>query len=216
MNSNFLRNLNINGSYIVKSLLICLIFFLSLLAYVNQGFAQKKEMTAENKAKINAEGKFPKDVNPHDQINDSGELQEKMCLLCHPDVPDPETVESIAEVKFIEDKFKDLKDMCFTCHPEDNHPAGSPLAGVDVPGRTDPPDHLIKPTEEVVGNMESSLEDGLIILPLDPQNGKITCVTCHNPHEKGVLLGPPSVGADTNLRLRNFNKPLCLYCHNVS
>jgi hypothetical protein len=53
----------------------------------------------------------------------------------------------------------------------------------------------------------------LVILPLDANN-TITCVTCPNPHERGVLRGPAGIGADEEKRLRlaTYNE-ICAPCH---
>jgi len=54
-----------------------------------------------------------------------------------------------------------------------------------------------------------------IILPLDA-DGKMTCVTCHNPHQKGVI--PPeraaAKGADSKFRHRLPDK-MCTECHQM-
>jgi hypothetical protein len=54
-----------------------------------------------------------------------------------------------------------------------------------------------------------------IILPL-AKDGKMTCVTCHNPHEKGVIAsGKPSAkGAGSKYRER-LPKILCIECHQM-
>ena len=56
-------------------------------------------------------------------------------------------------------------------------------------------------------------ERRLVSLPLDGDSS-LTCVTCHNPHERGLLKGPAGVGADEEKRLRlaTFNE-ICTPCH---
>jgi hypothetical protein len=55
-------------------------------------------------------------------------------------------------------------------------------------------------------------------IPLD-ENGRITCYSCHNPHEKGLLpnRNPRSVGAESrkaaNHRLRAGEGTACRVCH---
>jgi hypothetical protein len=52
-----------------------------------------------------------------------------------------------------------------------------------------------------------------VILPVD-ENGKLTCITCHNPHEAGAI--PKTLagakGAGEKLRHR-LPKVLCAECH---
>jgi hypothetical protein len=55
-------------------------------------------------------------------------------------------------------------------------------------------------------------------IPLD-EGGRITCYSCHNPHEKGLLPSgnPRSVGAEpkqaANHRVRSREGKLCAACH---
>jgi len=55
-------------------------------------------------------------------------------------------------------------------------------------------------------------------MPLDSR-GRITCFTCHNPHEKGLLpaRNPRSVGAEPkkaiNHRIRAHKGNICVACH---
>ena len=54
-----------------------------------------------------------------------------------------------------------------------------------------------------------------IILPL-AKDGKMTCITCHNPHEKGVIAAdkPSAKGADSKYRER-LPGILCIECHQM-
>ncbi len=64
--------------------------------------------------------------------------------------------------------------------------------------------------------MKASEKKFNIILPLN-YKGNITCPTCHNPHERGVL--PPgqasAKGASEKYRLRMAaeNLQICVACH---
>ncbi|MFQ5559675.1 MAG: hypothetical protein ACE5FU_03695 [Nitrospinota bacterium] len=189
-----------------------IVFVLSL---TNPPEALSQKRPGEKLTQINVEGKFPKDINPHDQINDEGELDEQVCILCHQSVPSRDA-EDIEDVTFLFEKFKDLKEMCFTCHPERMHPGGGTFATADPRWKKwGAPNHWVRPTEIVEEKMDSMLSEMEIILPLDPKTEEITCVTCHNPHELGVLRGAANVGADGNLRLRKLNAPICLMCHDL-
>jgi cytochrome c peroxidase len=52
-----------------------------------------------------------------------------------------------------------------------------------------------------------------IVLPLD-QDGKVICVTCHNPHQKGLIpdqrAGATGAGAIHRHRLAGN---MCIKCH---
>jgi len=55
-----------------------------------------------------------------------------------------------------------------------------------------------------------------VTIPLVPRD-RITCSTCHNPHQKGVILYAPSAkGADAPTRLRLPQEQLCIVCHSIS
>ena len=61
-------------------------------------------------------------------------------------------------------------------------------------------------------NLHAYEEQRMVRLPLD--DGNVTCVTCHNPHERGLLKGAAGVGADeeNRLRLTTINEQ-CTPCH---
>ena len=65
--------------------------------------------------------------------------------------------------------------------------------------------------------MKEFEEQYKVILPLVPR-GKISCATCHNPHELGVQRrSEADAGADSHKRLRisKMNSGICLGCHDA-
>ncbi len=140
-------------------------------------------------------------LNPHDQINDEGELVADVCLYCHFEMPDPLADRGITSVKFVVD---DLKDLCQRCHRDRPHPGGG---WINI-------DHLAKPSKRVRQWIRHSERTRNVVLPLEPDTEKIFCCTCHNPHERGVLRGKYDRGADDDRRLRlGAGFELCGSCH---
>ena len=69
---------------------------------------------------------------------------------------------------------------------------------------------LVVPSEKMSLYLKAG---GRYALPLVPRS-RITCSTCHNPHQEGVIFpGPAAAGADSLHRLRDEN--ICMGCHNV-
>lgn len=140
-------------------------------------------------------------LNPHDQINDEGELMEDICLYCHDELPDPRVDKGIGAVKFVVD---DLKLLCQRCHRNRPHPGGQFMNF----------DHLVTPSPKIkffIGLAEKKYN---VALPLEPGTGRIFCATCHNPHERGVLRGRYNKGADAPQRLRlKSGFQICSGCH---
>lgn len=159
---------------------------------------------------IERKDRVPTGLNPHDQIDDEGYILWNKCLICHPEVPNIKETRSIEDVKL---RFEDdVKQGCFRCHPQRMHPGGE-WVGASLSGTTGAPDHWIRPPDYIEKNIEQSLKEIDVILPLEPRTGKIFCATCHNPHEKGLLVGKPDKGADADWRLRSGGGPICQYCH---
>lgn len=159
-------------------------------------------------------------VNPHDQINDEGEILYEKCLFCHYSVPDIERAKSIDDVTFRFEKHEDLKDICYRCHQERMHPGGAFGAGWMKGGEKNvnwakygAPYHWVKPPKVIAERIKKQLEKYPTILPFDPITEKITCPTCHNPHERGLLPGKAGTGADNDRRLRWFGLAICQMCH---
>ena len=148
-------------------------------------------------------------INPHEQISDEGNILWKKCMICHLETPDIEKAKSIEDVKL---RFSDdMKQMCFRCHPQRMHPGGG-WAG-QLRGLTTAPIHWVKPPDYIAKNIEISLDQYKIYLPMEPVTGKIFCATCHNPHERGLLIGKADYGADYDRRLRSAGGPICTFCH---
>lgn len=147
-------------------------------------------------------------LNPHDQISDEGELNSKVCLVCHTVVPNRRLVRSIDDVQF--NVPGSLNKLCLGCHPWRPHPASSMFHF------SGPNPHLVKPPEEIMERMQASQQKKNMVLPLDPASGEIFCATCHNPHERGVQQDEAADrGADGVFRLRaaDGEDRGCTACH---
>jgi hypothetical protein len=74
---------------------------------------------------------------------------------------------------------------------------------------------LVKPKKRTLEYMMKVQTEKSVIFPLWPRD-RITCSTCHNPHQKGVIsYGPAQAGADAPARLRMPNGTICFGCHNM-
>ena len=118
-------------------------------------------------------------------------MYQKKCLYCHVTVPN---VNAGHEGLRYTDT---LTALCISCHQVGAHPQV---------------DHLVRLSKQKSANLHAYEEKRQVRLPLD--DGSITCVTCHNPHERGLLKGVAGVGADeeNRLRLATYNEQ-CTPCH---
>jgi hypothetical protein len=72
---------------------------------------------------------------------------------------------------------------------------------------------LVTPSAKTLNNMNKAQERLYIILPIVPR-GRITCSTCHNPHQEGVIQRTAAArGAETKGKLRLPD--LCFACHEI-
>ncbi len=136
-------------------------------------------------------------LNPHDQITEDGRMAVKKCLYCHTEKPD-ETQDRYKDVRLI----GDIEMMCQRCHLIRNNHSGNF-------------NHMIKPSAETLARMDAMEKKFNIVLPLS-EDGKLTCVTCHNSHERGVIPveRPGAKGADSVFRHR-LPGILCQECHEM-
>ena len=136
-------------------------------------------------------------LDPHSQLNAWGKIIVEKCLYCHTEKPD-ENRAHYKDVQFI----GDLEVICQRCHVIRGNHAGNV-------------DHMVKPSPKALARMQAMEKEFGIILPLD-ESGQLTCITCHNPHDKGVIQAesPAAKGAGSKYRHRLPGK-LCVECHQL-
>ncbi|MCW8830722.1 MAG: hypothetical protein OQK32_04280 [Gammaproteobacteria bacterium] len=106
--------------------------------------------------------------NIHNLLDEDGKYDEKDCEYCHKEAPDPEK-----KIKRDELEFRlPPENLCWGCH-------------LDAP-HFNALNHRIEPSREMRKRIAASEKKHRIILPLDSEN-KVMCVTCHSPHEPGVI-----------------------------
>ena len=143
-------------------------------------------------------------LNPHDQRAPDGKLREQSCLVCHETVPDMAAARGIQDVDF--NTSGDLSRQCTGCHAVKPHPGGFSFTAQAEP------DHLRVPSAPVAQRMQSMERKNEVVLPLDPNTGKVFCATCHNPHARGVVRRAEAArGAGESKHLRM--PELCGNCH---
>jgi predicted CXXCH cytochrome family protein len=136
-------------------------------------------------------------INPHEMLDDTTSVRQvngkPVCLMCHSKMPDT-AEDSTDDVRF----RADIGFLCWRCHP----PMPDPFFENHF---------LVKPSAKTLNTMHQSEERLLVILPIVPRE-RITCSTCHNPHQKGVIQRESAAkGADTKGRLRLAS--ICFACH---
>ena len=146
-------------------------------------------------------------LNPHEQINERGEIRAEKCRICHVDpVKVLRQVKNIDQLEF--NAKESLETMCWGCHKWIPHPGGQFTFFKQGSG----PNHLVKPSELIKSRLEEMTKKNNIDFPLEPVTGRVFCGTCHNAHEKGVIKNKANAkGAGSKRRLRD--QKICKYCH---
>jgi len=159
--------------------------------------------------------------NAHDQI-DAGRVRQDVCKWCHVGVPDVEADAGDEASRRLHGKSYGVCENCHSMAPhhptEDEHMGMTPSSGMrsymaayEIKYRMNVP--FPELLEYVAASGRKSRQ-----APLDA-DGRITCYTCHNPHEKDLLpaANPRSVGAEgdkaANHRLRVREDVVCRACH---
>jgi hypothetical protein len=146
-------------------------------------------------------------LDPHNQIDEDGKIVDEKCLYCHKEKPDVKRA-TFKEAEGIHGSvvklIGDLEVLCYRCHYKQStlHPINA--------------NHLRKPSDITLEIMKESEKKLGIILPLNYE-GEITCATCHNPHERGVIPTEKASagGASEKFRLRlpGLTGEICVACH---
>jgi hypothetical protein len=106
--------------------------------------------------------------NLHKMLDSQGHLIKKNCTYCHYNIPNP-----VQNTDWNKLRFRlPIEKLCYGCHLKTPH-----LNALQ---------HQQKPSSKVLKQMQRTEKQKHIILPLNKQ-GKITCITCHAPHQQGVL-----------------------------
>lgn len=159
--------------------------------------------------------------NAHDQL-EAGKQKTDTCIWCHDKVPD---VDSSPKESASYALRSESAGVCSNCHTvEKDHPAGDShmyaiptaemklhMSAYEMQPRMNLPFRQLLEYVRATNRAPRSI-------PLD-ENGRITCYSCHNPHEKGLLpdWNLRSVGAEpkkaVNHRLRSHESIACRACH---
>lgn len=136
--------------------------------------------------------------DPHIMLDNDGFIREvngtPVCLFCHVNVPDQSRTDM--EITF----RADVAFLCWRCHP--------PMEGDFFKGH-----FLVKPKKATLDIIRATEGSSGVMLPLLNRD-RITCSTCHNPHQEGVIQSrPASAGAGVTGRLRLSKEKLCSGCH---
>jgi predicted CXXCH cytochrome family protein len=135
--------------------------------------------------------------NPHRQYDQAGTLNAKTCLFCHQATPHPEQENPLANIPFKNDQTR----ICMSCHAgkKDNHPTRG--------------NHLVTMPDSMKEEFDAQTAKRGIYLPLP--DSVISCTTCHNPHQVGVIKRKEAKEGSSNsffLRISR-GRELCTTCH---
>ena len=136
-------------------------------------------------------------INPHLHHDQSGVLIEETCLYCHQSIPNPEEDFGPNPIPLKNEQTK----LCISCHGEKqaNHPSRG--------------NHLVSIPDNMKEELDYLATKRGVYLPLE--DNTISCTTCHNPHQKGVIkreAAQAGSGDPHFLRVKRGRK-LCMTCH---
>ncbi|NOQ62998.1 MAG: hypothetical protein GQ582_00620 [Methyloprofundus sp.] len=124
--------------------------------------------------------------NIHLMADEEGFLKKKTCTYCHEEMPDREKDLSIAELKL----RIPMEKICYGCHLKDPH-----FNSVE---------HQVKPAQEdMLKRIEKNSKELNILIPLSDKQ-EVICVSCHSPHQNGVI--DPSKPAGKQVYIDDLEK----------
>ena len=136
--------------------------------------------------------------NPHKQLNEEGDIVKKTCLYCHPETPDVKNRDNKAGLKLI----GNYTALCRGCHFKTD---GSSLHDK----------HVRRPSADGLAQIKRTEKKLNIRFPLS-EDGMITCVTCHNPHQKNLIPDYRSGAIDSvPENSSGFSGAICTECHEM-
>jgi predicted CXXCH cytochrome family protein len=135
--------------------------------------------------------------NPHKlMISQDGVINKEACMQCHQELPETESAAEPKDAPLKQDS--DL--LCIGCHErqKSRHPARA--------------DHLVQLPAGMKQALQANSHAGAA---LNISDDSIHCVTCHNPHARGVIKkGVDAMGAGEASLLRlPGGSDLCIACH---
>lgn len=161
--------------------------------------------------------------NVHAQLN-AGQPRAESCQWCHPPADDLDTI--LAEAKPYALR-QNAADLCTNCHAvAREHPSGGPHMGIKPSAEmrwymaaVEMQSHMILSLKQLKRYAQAAQREPQAV-PFDDQ-GRLTCVSCHNPHEQGLWPAADrrAAGAEpaqaTDHRLRIGQGKQCLGCHEL-
>lgn len=158
--------------------------------------------------------------NAHDQLK-ADQLKTDTCLWCHTGVPPVDAQPRERTSYGLRAKAAALCRNCHVVaqsHPVAAHMSATPSADMaQYMAAYEMKPKMRLPFGQLL-EVARATKRAPRSIPLD-EDGRVTCYTCHNPHEKGLLPGgnPRAVGADSkqaiNHRLRIPQGSVCVACH---
>jgi hypothetical protein len=141
-----------------------------------------------------------KKMNPHQQINASGTVNEATCLQCHVKQPSKAEHPTIAREMHL-----DMASTCNKCHALHSHEQNHQGKNIELSKKA------------TVKRFRQTQKKFGVKLPLSEDN-LIQCNTCHYTHNRGTLAKDQVVyeGDGENQRyLRLSKENLCYACHDL-
>lgn len=158
-----------------------------LAPYLNPRFLRGGPFQqADEVCQLCHDGTYYAKLNPHAQLDGTGKRREA-CAFCH----EATSAQVSASTGFRIEASR----QCLGCHAVAPHPMSMiPGSGIDSWN------HLVVPGESTARQMDATRARTGARLPVAPDTGEITCATCHDPHEAGVIAGDPQYLERARLR----------------
>ncbi len=122
--------------------------------------------------------------NIHLMLDRNGEIKKQNCLYCHDKLPERDDEKRSELPEKEQAKLRIPKEtICFGCHLKTPH-----LNALE---------HQVKVDEKMLEHIKESQQSKQITLPLGDKN-EVLCISCHSPHQRGVLAVESPLGKQVN------------------